>query len=159
MFSTVNNCVGRHGHSQKIHSINIRTVQLLLCSRMHMSSDKTFFKILKKPSIVQKWMLTHMKAIEKKQKITFFKKPKTEDKKRPKHFQVCQFSTKPKVVNKCYCSNTYDIVSKSEVSEWMDCIHVIQSVFCGLVSRKHIYFSKNVALPAGSMLGFWIQVG
>jgi hypothetical protein len=45
-------------------------------SRVHISWNKAFFKILKKPSIVQNKKLPHMKAfslfIDKKQKTIFF---------------------------------------------------------------------------------------
>ena len=51
----------------------------VLYSRVHISSDKAFCKILKKPSMVLNFFLPHMKAfslaIEKKQKKIFFEKP------------------------------------------------------------------------------------
>ena len=49
-------------------------------SRVHISSDTVFFKILKKPSIVQKWMILYMSGIlvfiEMKLKKFFFSKKK-----------------------------------------------------------------------------------
>ena len=47
-----------------------------LYSRVHISSDEVFSKILKKPSIVKKKMIPHMKAFglfnKMKQNIFFF---------------------------------------------------------------------------------------
>ena len=47
-------------------------------SRVHISSDEVFSKILKKPSIVQKKMIPHMKAfgLFDKVKQIFFRKKK-----------------------------------------------------------------------------------
>ena len=48
-------------------------------SRVHISSDTAFLKILKKPSIVQEWMLPHMNFLgffhTEKQKTNFFEQP------------------------------------------------------------------------------------
>ena len=48
-------------------------------SRVHISSDTAFLKILKKPSIVQEKMLPHMNLLgffhTKKQKNIFFEQP------------------------------------------------------------------------------------
>jgi hypothetical protein len=67
-------------------------------SRVHISSDEVFSKMLKKPSIVQKKMLPHMKAFglfkKMKQKEFFFRKKKN-SKWPPKKkviFQLRQFS-------------------------------------------------------------------
>ena len=69
-------------------------------SRVHISSDKAFFKILKKPSIVQKKTLPHMKAlvifIEKKQKHFFLKKP-IKQKQKTKHMPNPSASSKMKL--------------------------------------------------------------
>ena len=46
-----------------------------LCSRVHISLDSLFSKILKKPSIVQKKMMPHMNG----QHVSFEMKQKTKD--------------------------------------------------------------------------------
>ena len=54
---------------------------------MHISSDEVFSKILKKPSIVQKKMMPHMKSFclfNKRSKKTFFFKKKIKSKWPPK---------------------------------------------------------------------------
>ena len=59
-------------------------------SRVHISSDKAFFKILKKPSIVQKQTPPHMKAMVifiEKNKIIGLKNPITENKSK-KNFKM-----------------------------------------------------------------------
>ena len=67
-------------------------------SRVHISSDEVFSKILRKPSIVQKKMIPHMKAkvvfIGKKQKQIFFLKNTIQNGRLKKKliFQLCQFS-------------------------------------------------------------------
>ena len=66
-------------------------VQWLVCILLWM--DEVFFKILKKPFIVQKKMIPHMKAkvifIGKKQKQFFFEKP---NKQKQKNKTKCFFS-------------------------------------------------------------------
>jgi hypothetical protein len=65
-------------------------------SRVHISSDEVFSKILKKPSIVQKKMIPHMKAFglfnKMKQKNTFFEKKSKWPPKKKIIFQLLQFS-------------------------------------------------------------------
>jgi hypothetical protein len=59
---------------QTLFSLPIH-VTLTYYSRVHISSDEVFPKILKKPSIVQKKMIPHMKAFglfNKMKQIFFF---------------------------------------------------------------------------------------
>ena len=64
-------------------------------SRVHISWNEVFSKILKKPSIVQKWMIPHMKAfslfIDKKQNKFFFEKPNNKKQNKMPIFQLRQF--------------------------------------------------------------------
>ena len=57
------------------HEVLIKTDNLQLYSHVHISSDKVFFKILKKPSVMQKKKLPDVKAfslfIDKKQQHFF----------------------------------------------------------------------------------------
>ena len=74
-------------------------------SRVHISSDEVFSKILKKPSIVQKKMMPHMKAFgllnKMKQKNTFFEKKSKWPPKKKDHFPA------PPIL-KCFCENIVD---------------------------------------------------
>ena len=66
-------------------------------NRVHISSDEVSSKILKKPSIVQKKMIPHMKAklifIGKTQQIYLFKKKNNQ---KPKK---CHFPAPPPILN------------------------------------------------------------
>ena len=72
------------GNCQKCSNIFATMLQFLNCpywilirpfySRVHIRSDKAFYKILNKPSIKQKKKLPHMNAIDKKWKKKFFEK-------------------------------------------------------------------------------------
>ena len=66
-------------HRSVLDGINISVACMLVCtlySHVHISTDEVFSKILKKPSIMQKKMIRHMKpmviVIGKKQKQFFF---------------------------------------------------------------------------------------
>ena len=69
---------------RKVYAINVFLVIYFSCRispwyyRVIISSDDVFSKILKKPFIVEKWMIPHMRGlivfIEKQQKFFFFLK-------------------------------------------------------------------------------------
>ena len=69
----------------------------MLYSRVYISSDEVFSKILTEPSIVQKSMIPHMKAklifIGKTQQIYLFKKKNNQ---KPKK---CHFPAPPPILN------------------------------------------------------------
>jgi hypothetical protein len=63
-------------------------------SRVHISSDEVFSKILKKPSIVQKKMIPHMKAFglfDKMKQFLFFLKKKIQN----GRLKKCNFPAPP----------------------------------------------------------------
>ena len=82
----------------KIWCTNIRQVRVRIYSRLHISSDEVFSKILKKPSMVQKkWYLIwkpRLLLLEKNKKLFFFEKQNSKwpTKKKARFFQLRQFS-------------------------------------------------------------------
>jgi hypothetical protein len=69
--------------SEMTQNFYYRRTHVLAYSHVHISSDEVFSKILKKPSIVQKKMIPHMKGFglynKMKQKKIFFVKKKIQN--------------------------------------------------------------------------------
>ena len=82
-------------------SNNLHFLQFCLTySRVHISSDEVFSKILKKPSIVQKKMMPHMKAFGLFNKIKQKIQKKIQKKNSKKIQKKLHFSAKKRAQNK-----------------------------------------------------------
>ena len=104
---------------------HLPNLSIFIYSRVHISSDEVFSKILRKPSIVQKKIIPHMKA-----KVVFIgKKRKRKKKNSKKKFKMADLK---KSSFSSSANSQYFFTKISWIGPWVSRIDWCEGHWCGL---------------------------